>query len=88
MHLGLRGSQMLKAKIGIIYQDDDILVINKPAGVSVTKDRSGAAELADILAGQLGAQISSGLRLVHRLDKDTSGIMILARNKEAQSAPL
>jgi len=76
---------MLKAKIGIIYQDDDILVVNKPAGVSVTKDRTGAAEFADILAGQLGAQISSGLRLVHRLDKDTSGIMILARNKDAQS---
>ena len=76
---------MSKTKIGIIYQDDDILVVNKPAGVSVTKDRTGAAELADILAGQLGAQISSGLRLVHRLDKDTSGIMILARNKEAQS---
>ncbi len=79
---------MSKTKIEVIYQDDDILVVNKPAGVSVTKDRSGAAELADILAGQLGAQISSGLRLVHRLDKDTSGIMILARNKEAQSAPL
>jgi RluA family pseudouridine synthase len=76
---------MSKTKIEVIYQDDDILVVNKPAGVSVTKDRTGAAELADILAGQLGAQISSGLRLVHRLDKDTSGIMILARNKEAQS---
>jgi 23S rRNA pseudouridine1911/1915/1917 synthase len=76
---------MSKTKIEVIYQDHDILVVNKPAGVSVTKDRSGAAELADILAGQLGAQISSGLRLVHRLDKDTSGIMILARNKEAQS---
>ena len=76
---------MSKTKIEVIYQDHDILVVNKPAGVSVTKDRSGDAELADILAGQLGSQISSGLRLVHRLDKDTSGVMILAKNKEAQS---
>jgi len=76
---------MSKTKIEVIYNDHDVLVVNKPAGVSVTKDRSGAAELADILAGQLGSQISSGLRLVHRLDKDTSGVMILARNKEAQS---
>jgi RluA family pseudouridine synthase len=76
---------MPKAKIEIIYADDDIIVINKPAGVSVTADRSGAAELTDILAGQLGPQISGSLRLVHRLDKLTSGVMILARNKETQS---
>ena len=76
---------MLRTRIEIIYQDDDALVINKPPGVSVTYDRSGAANLIDILARQLGAQVSSKLRLVHRLDKDTSGVMILARNAEAQS---
>ncbi|UCE99048.1 MAG: RNA pseudouridine synthase [Planctomycetota bacterium] len=76
---------MLKTRIEIMYQDDDILVINKPAGVSVTYDRSGAVELVDILARQLKQQISGKLRLVHRLDKDTSGVMILARNVEAQS---
>ena len=76
---------MPKTKIEIIYQDDNTLVINKPSGVSVTKDRSGAAELADILAHQLAPEICSQLRLVHRLDKDTSGVMILAKTKEAQS---
>jgi len=76
---------MSKAKVEIIYQDDDIIVVNKPSGVSVTYDRSGAVELVDILERQLGARILSQLRLVHRLDKDTSGVMILARNKEAQS---
>ena len=68
-----------------MYADDDIIVINKPSGVSVTKDRSGAAELLDILNDQLGPQVSSRLRLVHRLDKHTSGVMILAKNKETQS---
>jgi len=76
---------MLKTKIEIIYQDDDILVINKPSGVSVTKDRTGVPELVDILREQLGPQICDELRLVHRLDKDTSGVMILAKNKETQS---
>jgi RluA family pseudouridine synthase len=76
---------MLKTQIEIIYQDNDIIVINKPTGVSVTKDRSGAAELLDILNDQLGPQISSQLRLVHRLDKHTSGVMILAKNAETQS---
>ena len=84
---------MLKAKIEIIYQacpraqqrDDDIIVINKPSGVSVTKDRTGSPQLVDILAEQLGRQMCSRLRLVHRLDKDTSGVMILAKNEETQS---
>ena len=75
---------MSKTKIEVIYQDHDILVVNKPAGVSVTKDRTGAAELADILADELGPDVSSKVRLVHRLDKDTSGVMILAKNKETQ----
>jgi len=77
---------MPKTKIEIIYTGDDILVINKPTGLSVTKDRTGTAQLIDILAEQLGPQITSGLRLVHRLDKDTSGVMILARNRQTQSA--
>jgi 23S rRNA pseudouridine1911/1915/1917 synthase len=76
---------MPKAKIEIIHQDDDIIVINKPAGVSVTKDRSGAAQLTDIFAEQLGFDMCSKLRLVHRLDKGTSGVMILAKRAEAQS---
>jgi len=74
-----------RKKVEILYADDDIIVVNKPAGVSVTKDRTGAQQLVDILSEQLSPQVSSKLRLVHRLDKDTSGAMILARNKESQS---
>jgi len=76
---------MPKMKIQVIYEDDDILVVNKPSGVSVTKDRSGQAQLVDILSQQLGPQICSKLRLVHRLDKHTSGVMILAKNTRTQS---
>lgn len=77
---------MPKMKIEIIHKDDDILVINKPSGVSVTADRSGEPELVDILAEQLGPQIRSTLRLVHRLDKHTSGVMVFAKNTQTQSA--
>jgi len=76
---------MMKPKIEVIHEDDEILVINKPSGVSVTADRSGAARLADILAEQLSTQKASNLRLVHRLDKHTSGVMLLAKNAQAQS---
>jgi len=77
---------MKMAKIEIIYQDDDIIVINKPSGVSVTKDRSRMPQLTDLFKGQLGVEVTSKLRLVHRLDKDTSGVMVLARNRETQRA--
>ena len=76
---------MRKAKIDIIYTNDDILVVNKPAGVSVTRDRSGQAQLLDVLTEQLGPETANQLRLVHRLDKHTSGVMILAKTKDAQS---
>ena len=76
---------MSKTKVEIMYADDAVLVINKPSGVSVTKDRTGAPQLVDILGEQLGPDIAGELRLVHRLDKDTSGVMILAKNKETQS---
>ncbi|MFA7486222.1 MAG: RluA family pseudouridine synthase, partial [Phycisphaerae bacterium] len=70
--------------IQILYQNDDILVVNKPSGVSVTKDRTDAAQLTDLLARQMDKEAVSQLRLVHRLDKDTSGVMLLAKNIDAQ----
>ena len=69
---------MKKQAIEIIYEDNDILVINKPSGISVTKDRSGQEELQDVLKSH------KDLLLVHRLDKPTSGVMLLAKNTDAQ----
>ena len=73
----------MKNKIEIIYQDDDLLVVNKPSGISVTRDRSGAQDLIPALQNQIGEEVE--LRLIHRLDKDTSGVMAIARNIETQS---
>lgn len=70
-------------KIQIIHQDENIIVVNKPSGISVTKDRSGKLDLIPVLTKQL-PQVGN-LLLVHRLDKDTSGVMILAKNTETQS---
>jgi 23S rRNA-/tRNA-specific pseudouridylate synthase len=57
----------LKNKIEIIYEDEHIIAINKPTGVSVTKDRSGLADISDLLDKQLKPE--QPLRLIHRLDK-------------------
>ena len=70
--------------IEIIHEDSKILVINKPPGISVTGGRSGADDILTVLRRRLPADTE--LRLVHRLDKFTSGAMLIARTREAQSA--
>jgi len=79
------GISMAKETIQIIYQDADIIVINKPAGVSTTKDRAGKPAIIPVLQNQLAIGEQTKLRLVHRLDKDASGVMFLAKNLQAQS---
>ncbi|MHC5139123.1 MAG: RluA family pseudouridine synthase [Planctomycetota bacterium] len=74
---------MGKNNIDIIFENKQILLINKPTGVSVTADRSGAADILKLLTRQLAPV--EPLRLVHRLDKETSGILLIAKNKNAQS---
>lgn len=74
---------MSKNDIEIIYQDSDLVVINKPAGLSTTADRTGEPDLVPVLRKQLGDE--NKLRLIHRLDKLASGVMLLAKNITTQS---
>jgi RluA family pseudouridine synthase len=64
----------------LIFQDQDILIINKPAGLLSVPDgyNIDLPHLRSVLESTYGE-----LWMVHRLDKETSGIVILARNKEA-----
>lgn len=62
-------------KIEIIYENYDFFVINKPAGLAV---HNGAVNLVDTLEYELNFR----LKPVHRLDRETSGLIVLARNKE------
>jgi len=66
----------------ILHQDDRILVINKPCGLAVQGGTGQTRNLDDMLIG-LQFKASSKPRLVHRLDKDTSGVLILARDRQA-----
>lgn len=74
---------MAKISIPILYEDLEIILVNKPSGVSVTADRSGAPDIRKLLAERIPPVTE--LRLVHRLDKDTSGVLLLAKTLEAQS---
>ncbi len=75
--------------IDIVYEDDDIIVVNKPKGMVVhpangnpdgTLVNAIMAICKDSLSG-IGGEIRPGI--VHRLDKDTSGLLIVAKNDKA-----
>lgn len=66
----------------VIYRDDDVLVINKPAGLAV-QGGSGQRRHLDALSTALRFGYEEKPRLVHRLDKDTSGVLLMARTRRA-----
>jgi 23S rRNA pseudouridine955/2504/2580 synthase len=69
----------------VLYRDDDMLVIDKPAGLAV-QGGSGTERHLDALLDALRFDAAERPRLVHRLDKDTSGVLALARSARAAAA--
>jgi len=76
--------------LSIIYEDDDLLVVDKPAGLTVHPAPGHPSHtLVNAILSHYPhlADISDSLRpgIVHRLDKDTSGVMLVAKNVMAQA---
>lgn len=75
-------------ELDVVFQDDDIIVLNKPAGLVVHP--GAGTPSGTVLNGllyhfpELAAVPRAGI--VHRLDKDTTGLMVVARNLQAQTA--
>lgn len=73
----------------IVYEDDDVIVIDKPAGM-VTHPAHGATSgtLVNALLAHVRSLPGDALRpgLVHRLDRDTSGLLVIAKTDAALSA--
>ena len=76
--------------LDILYEDSDLLVLNKPAGLVVHPAPGNPdGTLVNALIAHCGASLSGigGVRrpgIVHRLDKDTSGVMVVAKNDVTQ----
>ena len=66
----------------ILYEDSYLVVVNKPAGVLTIPDRWDQTKVS--LLGIMNETLSSSLRMVHRLDKETSGLILFAKDVEAQ----
>ncbi|MDR2304286.1 MAG: RluA family pseudouridine synthase [Treponema sp.] len=65
----------------ILFENDLCLVLNKPAGLAV----QGGERIKNSLDRLLEQEYGRPLNLVHRLDKDTSGLILVAKNREAAS---
>ncbi len=78
-----RDAEMIQAQV--IWRDDHVLALNKPAGLPV-QGGSGQARHVDGMGEALRFGLDENPRLVHRLDKDTSGVLILARTRAVAKA--
>lgn len=72
---------MPPASIPVLYQDDDCLVVDKPAGLlTIPTDKGGESNLVD----RVNEAYGPGLFPAHRLDRDTSGVILFARGRAHQ----
>lgn len=74
----LYGKEVFDLKI--VYEDDNILVVDKPENISVTKEENIASTtLTQIVQDEFGANVQP----CHRLDRNTRGLVLFAKNKQA-----
>jgi len=83
-----RGASSVRSQLGILYEDRDLIAINKPAGllsVGTRKDKQPHA--LGILRDQLSRR-NKPVKLwpVHRIDRDTSGVLLFATSREMREA--
>jgi len=72
-------------RTAVLHRDEAVIVIDKPAGLAV-QGGTGTERHLDAMLDALRFDAAERPRLVHRLDKDTSGVLVLARSAAAASA--
>jgi 23S rRNA pseudouridine1911/1915/1917 synthase len=86
------GSAKARPRIGrtgsldVVYEDDDLIVVNKPAGLlSVPLERkSDVPSVYELIEDRFRSHGKRRPLVVHRIDQDTSGLVVFAKNEEAQ----
>jgi len=76
----------LPEQIRVLYQDADLLVLNKPSGISLFADRTGGGSFWDSLSRFCNEQDVGKPLQIHRLDKGTSGVLLTALSRRAQKS--
>ena len=84
---GRGNSQLNHPKLKIVYEDDDLIVVNKQPGLLTVAATPGSSETTaySILRAYVKKQNArAGIFVVHRLDRETSGLLVFARSQELQ----
>ena len=84
---GRGNSQLTHPKLRIVYEDDDLIVVNKQPGLLTVAATPGSSETTaySILRTYVKKQNArAGIYVVHRLDRETSGLLVFARSEELQ----
>jgi 23S rRNA pseudouridine955/2504/2580 synthase len=81
----IRDSDAAMLRNAVLHRDADVIVIDKPAGLAV-QGGTGTERHLDALLDALRFDAPDRPRLVHRLDKDTSGVLVLARSAAAAAS--
>lgn len=84
---GRGNSQLTHPKLKIVYEDDDLIVVNKQPGLLTVAATPGSSETTaySILRAYVKRQNArAGIYVVHRLDRETSGLLVFARSEELQ----
>ncbi len=79
---GMSGKDVDFIRSLVIHKDDDVIVLNKPSGIAVQGGPKTPRHIDGLLAG-LKFEAEKKPKLVHRLDRDTSGCLVLARHPRA-----
>ena len=84
---GRGNTQLTHPKLKIVYEDDDLIVVNKQPGLLTVAAKPGSSETTaySILRAYVKKQNArAGIYVVHRLDRETSGLLVFARSEELQ----
>jgi len=73
-------------KLEILHVDEHLIVVNKPPGVLAAPGRGKLPWVGDIVRAMPGFAPNEPIRIVHRIDRDASGVVIYARTADAQRA--
>jgi 23S rRNA pseudouridine1911/1915/1917 synthase len=86
--IGKRKPSREANEVDIVHLDEDVIVVDKPSGITTMRHESESAEFGErgrrflptTLADQLRRLLPGEIRAVHRIDRDTSGLVVFARN--------
>ncbi len=87
-HLGRRGVGRARSALRVVFEDAALIVADKPVGLLVEPlpgEAEGEVTMLDLVGDHLRSAVRARPRVVHRIDRDTSGLVLFAKTLDAQA---